>query len=252
VNRQTLSRRGDQDRFARWAPQYENGEVMARLLSQLQIRAAALLHLGSDDWFLDVGCATGAAVRAASATVQRALGVDSSAAMILQARALAAAQPRAAFLVADAQQLPFPPATFSAILCSTALRHFPDASAAAAEMVRVLSPAGRIVLADFPVRAEQRRGGWWRGRHSPTTGPGCAGPAQAVAATETIVSELLRCDTALGPYVIVSAVKPDDWEIRGAGSRPRAAPWPAPTPTSIRLAGLRAARFQAGSRGRSG
>jgi ubiquinone/menaquinone biosynthesis C-methylase UbiE len=209
MNRQTISGLHYQDRFARWAPQYENGEVMSRLLSDLQTRAAAMLHLGPDDRFLDVGCATGAAVRAASATVELALGVDSSAAMIQQARALAAARPRAAFVVADAQQLPFPPATFSAILCSTALRHFPDATCAAAEMVRVLTPAGRMVVADFPVRADQRRQRWWRGQHRPSAVPQCADPAQAVAATQLIVTELLRCQTALGPYVNVSAVKPD-------------------------------------------
>jgi ubiquinone/menaquinone biosynthesis C-methylase UbiE len=221
MNPQTISGRGGQDRFGRWAPQYENGEVMSRLLSDLQIRAAALLHLVADDRFLDVGCATGAAVRAASATVERALGVDSSAAMILQARALAAALPRAAFVAADAQQLPFPSATFSAILCSTALRHFPDATRSAAEMVRVLTPAGRIVLADFPVRGEQRGRGWWRKQQPPSAPPHCAGPAQAVAATETIVTELIRCATALGPYEIVSAVKSHDWQTTGSGSRRR-------------------------------
>jgi ubiquinone/menaquinone biosynthesis C-methylase UbiE len=209
VNRHTMAGLRRQDRFARWAPQYENGEVISRLLSGLQTRAAAMLHLGPDDWFLDVGCATGAAVRVASATVELALGVDSSAAMIQRARVLAAALPRAAFVVADAQRLPFPPATFSAVLCSTALRHFPDATCAAAEMVRILTPAGRVVVADFPVRAEQRRQRWRRGPHRPSAVPACAGPAQAVAATRLVVTELLRCQTALGPYVIVSAVKRD-------------------------------------------
>ena len=208
MNRQTSSGLRRQDRFARWAPQYENGEVMSRLLSGLQTRAAAMLHLGPDDRFLDVGCATGAAVRVASATVEFALGVDSSAAMIQRARVLAAARPRAAFVVADAQQLPFPPATFSAVLCSTALRHFPDATCAAAEMVRVLTPAGRMVIADFPVRVDRRRQRWWRGQHHPSAVPHCTDPAQAVAATKLVATELLRCQTALGPYVIVSAVKP--------------------------------------------
>jgi ubiquinone/menaquinone biosynthesis C-methylase UbiE len=157
VSREATSAPRRRDRFAQWAPHYENGEVMSRLLSELQVRAAARLRLASDDVFLDVGCATGPAVRAASATVELALGVDSSAAMIQRARALAAALPRAAFVVADAQQLPFPTATFSAILCSTALRHFTDATRAAAEMVRVLTPAGRIVVADFPGASNEAR-----------------------------------------------------------------------------------------------
>jgi ubiquinone/menaquinone biosynthesis C-methylase UbiE len=209
VSREATSAPRRRDRFAQWAPHYENGEVMSRLLSELQVRAAARLRLASDDVFLDVGCATGPAVRAASATVELALGVDSSAAMIQRARALAAALPRAAFVVADAQQLPFPTATFSAILCSTALRHFTDATRAAAEMVRVLTPAGRIVVADFPVRATKPDRRWWRNRQSSRAPRRWAGPTQAVSATGLVVTEVIRCGTALGPYVIVSAVKPE-------------------------------------------
>ena len=76
------------DRFAGWAQQYEH-DVLSRLLTMLQLRAAARLRLTASDRFLDVGCATGAAVRDASATVRLAVGVDRSAAMVRRAQELA-------------------------------------------------------------------------------------------------------------------------------------------------------------------
>jgi ubiquinone/menaquinone biosynthesis C-methylase UbiE len=199
-----------QDRFARWAPHYEDGEVLSRLLSELQVRAAARLHLHSSDQFLDVGCATGAAVRTAAATVELALGVDTSPVMLQHAQALAGRLPRAAFVLAEAQHLPFPPATFSAVLCSTALRHFPDATWALSEMVRVLEPSGRLVVADFLVLADRFSRRWWRRlQRSTAVAPDRAGPLQAVRGTGILVTEVIRCGTAIGPYAIVSAVKPE-------------------------------------------
>jgi ubiquinone/menaquinone biosynthesis C-methylase UbiE len=206
---QPIDRLRRQDRFGKWAPYYENGEALSRLLCELQARAAANLHLAPDDRLLDVGCATGAAVRAASATVKLAVGVDSSPAMIQQAEALADAFPRAAFVVADAQELPFPPAAFSVVLCTTALRHFTDATGAVTEMLRVLTPAGRMVVADFQVGPSKLRRRWWRNPPPATALPNWAGLGRAIWGTGGSVTEVLRCGTVLGPYVIVSAVKPE-------------------------------------------
>lgn len=208
MNQETTFTVRRQDQFASWAPHYENGEVLSRLLSELRVRAAAQLHLGPGDWLLDVGCATGAGVRAAAATVALAVGVDSSPAMLQHAQALAGRLPRAAFVLADAQQLPFPPASFSAVLCSTALRHFPDATCAVSEMVRVLAPSGRLVVADFVVLGDRFSRGWWRPRQWSTAASVRAGPLQAVSAAGIPVAEEIRCGTAIGQYEIVSAVRP--------------------------------------------
>jgi ubiquinone/menaquinone biosynthesis C-methylase UbiE len=205
---QPLGKLWRQDRFARWAPHYENGDGLSNLLSELQSRAARSLHLECDDRLLDVGCATGAAVRAASARVELALGVDSSPAMIRQAEALADACPRAAFVVANAQQLPFPPATFSAVLCSTVLRHFTDGSGAVTEMLRVLTPAGRMVVADFEVGRIRPRRRWWHKPSPAAALPEWVGVSQAISGTGSSITEVIRCGTVLGPYVIVAAVKP--------------------------------------------
>src|SRR5687767_14071830 len=127
-----------QDRFSRWAPAYGT-DGLSGLLARLQWRALAALQPGEIDRFLDVGCGTGAAVRGAARTVEFAVGVDLCPAMIEQARAFTGPMPGAArFLVADAQQLPFPDAAFTVVLCTAAARHFADLPAAVQEMVRVL------------------------------------------------------------------------------------------------------------------
>ncbi|MEX2290554.1 MAG: class I SAM-dependent methyltransferase [Mycobacteriales bacterium] len=86
----------------------------------------------------------------------------------LSARMLAHAERRAAALgrdvdvrVADAQALPFDEASFDTVVATLALCSIPDDRAAAAEMVRVLKPGGRLVLLEHvrsplaPVRAVQ-------------------------------------------------------------------------------------------------
>ena len=197
---------GGDDRFAGWAQQYEH-DVLSRLLTVLQLRAAARLRLTATDRFLDVGCATGAAVRDASATVRLAVGVDRCAAMVWRARALAEALPGTAFVVADAEQLPFPP-TFSAVLSTTTLRHLADPAGAVCEMARVLLPGGRIVVADFVACGDKGDRRWWNGPRRSERVSRWVDPLQAVSTAPLGVTEVVRLATAFGFYVIVSAAKP--------------------------------------------
>lgn len=203
MDQQLSSKLSHRDQFARWAPHYENGEVFSQLLLDLCGRAAVRLGLGPHDRFLDVGCATGAAVRDAAAMVELAIGVDASPGMIEQAQGLARVRPRAEFIVADALNLPFPASSFSAVLCTTALRHFGDATRAAGEMVRVLTPAGRIVVADFLEREPRRSPRWLRARAAQAL----TGPLVAVSGTGASIVQLTECATAIGRYMIVVAVK---------------------------------------------
>jgi ubiquinone/menaquinone biosynthesis C-methylase UbiE len=49
------------------------------------------------------------------------------------------------FQVEDAEAMSFPDNAFDCVLCNMGLMHFPDAAAAAREMLRVLKPGGRLV-----------------------------------------------------------------------------------------------------------
>jgi ubiquinone/menaquinone biosynthesis C-methylase UbiE len=134
-------------RFDRWSRSYER-DRRSRFNAKPQQEALSTLDLQPADRFLDVGCGTGAAVRAAAAVVERAVGVDISLEMISRARELAVYVPRAEFVVSDSEQLPFAPESFTAVLCSSSFHHYPEPARAVAEMARVLEPGGRAVIAD--------------------------------------------------------------------------------------------------------
>jgi ubiquinone/menaquinone biosynthesis C-methylase UbiE len=78
---------------------------------------------------------------------RRLTGIDLTPAMLRlacdRARELGVA---AALLVADAQALPFPAASFDSVVCTLGLNAIPDDRVAVAEMYRVLRPGGRLVL----------------------------------------------------------------------------------------------------------
>jgi len=134
-------------RFDRWAKSYES-DRRSRFNARPQQAALAALDLQPNDRLLDVGCGTGAAVRAAAVTVERAVGVDLSPQMIDRARELATDAPGAEFVVGDSENLPFEPGAFTAVLCTASFHHYPDPQKALAEMVRVLTPDGRLAIAD--------------------------------------------------------------------------------------------------------
>lgn len=81
--------------------------------------------------------------------MRRAAGFDLSAGMIARARELAAGLDNVEFREGDVTEpLPFADGEFTALLCSTAFHHFPDQHHVLAEMYRVLSSGGRLVIAD--------------------------------------------------------------------------------------------------------
>jgi ubiquinone/menaquinone biosynthesis C-methylase UbiE len=134
-------------RFDRWASSYER-DRRSRFNARPQREALAALGLRGGDHFLDIGCGTGAAVRAAAAVAERAVGADISPEMIRHATELAAGLMNVEFVVADSEALPFLDAAFTAVLCTASFHHYPNPRRALAEMVRVLDLGGRLVIAD--------------------------------------------------------------------------------------------------------
>ncbi|GAA4553523.1 class I SAM-dependent methyltransferase [Pseudonocardia xishanensis] len=111
-------------------------------------------RLGPGRHVLDVGCGTGATVRAAAERCPggTVLGVDLSAAML--ARARRDAPPGTTFLQADAQIHPFPDAAFDRVLSRTGAMFFADPDAAFANLARALRPGGRMTLLTWQAYAE--------------------------------------------------------------------------------------------------
>ena len=104
------------------------------------------LHAGLD--LLDLGCGPGTITLDLAARVApgRVLGIDASADVIEQARALG--DERVEFAVGDAYALDVPDASFDVVHAHQILQHLTDPVAAVAEAARVLRPDGILAVRD--------------------------------------------------------------------------------------------------------
>ena len=143
-----MSKDDAQRTFDRWAGSYER-DPFSRAIARVQREALEALELRGEDRMLDVGCGTGAAVRAAAEVAERAVGVDLSPKMLAEARERAQGLSNAEFVEGDSENLPFGDGEFTAVLCTTSLHHYPRPDVAAREFVRVLAPGGRVIVGDM-------------------------------------------------------------------------------------------------------
>lgn len=110
--------------------------------------------LNPGEQVLDVGCGAGFDARVAATQVGPeglVVGLDASRDMVARARELAAGEPLTSlyFLLAAAEDLPFRDKSFHAVLSNGAFNLVLEKSQAAREMLRVLKPGGRLLLADM-------------------------------------------------------------------------------------------------------
>jgi ubiquinone/menaquinone biosynthesis C-methylase UbiE len=98
---------------------------------------------------LDVGCGTGFLSLELAARGHRIVGVDLAPSMLALARQKAAAQGRSVrFEEADAENLPFRPASFDLVISRHVLWTLPHPEAAIDDWQRVLRPGGRLAIVD--------------------------------------------------------------------------------------------------------
>ncbi|MFI2200286.1 SAM-dependent methyltransferase [Streptomyces sp. NPDC020192] len=101
---------------------------------------------------LDLGCGVGGpGLRVVERTGARVTGISISEEQIRTANRLAAAAGvagRAVFRHGDAMELPFPDASFDAVMALESFCHMPDRQQVLQEVSRVLVPGGRLVLTD--------------------------------------------------------------------------------------------------------
>jgi ubiquinone/menaquinone biosynthesis C-methylase UbiE len=116
---------------------------------------ANLARLQPGEAVLDVGCGTGTLALVAKTCVGetgRVCGIDPSPRLLTGAQRKAArARLSIEFQRARIEQLPFPDQSFDVVLSTFMMHHLPDdlKRQGLSEIVRVLGPAGRLLMIDF-------------------------------------------------------------------------------------------------------
>jgi ubiquinone/menaquinone biosynthesis C-methylase UbiE len=111
----------------------------------------AILRVEAGGHVLDVGCGTGADVRALALRVGptgKVVGLDSSEELIARAQPAGPGAAPVEFLHGEAGALPFADATFDVARAERVIEHVPDPAAAVAEMLRVVKPGGQVLITD--------------------------------------------------------------------------------------------------------
>jgi cyclopropane fatty-acyl-phospholipid synthase-like methyltransferase len=147
--------------FGYWADIPLDGELTVehRIASQQALYDLVVdaLGIGPGDRVLEVGSGHGlGARRVLSRGPALVRGVDLLPEQVARA-AEANDDPRAAFVQGASDDLPFPDASFDALLSVEAAQHFEDVPGFARESARVLAPGGRLAVTTFFTRTDSVR-----------------------------------------------------------------------------------------------
>lgn len=161
----------------------------------------------ADGEVLEVGVGTGRNLPLYQAA-RRVVGVEPEPGMRRRAEArVGEARVPVTLLDGDAQDLPFPDASFDTVVCSAALCSIPDVGRALAELRRVLRPGGILRFWEH-VRSEDPRLAAWQDRLATPwrwLGRGCHDNRDTVAAIREAgfeIMELDRFDLRYAPPVV--------------------------------------------------
>jgi len=127
-----------------------NYAVVGTTLQLVGEQLCETMDISPADTVLDVAAGNGNATLAAARRMARVTSTDYVPALLDHGRQRAAADGLdVTFQVADAEALPFPDASFDAVVSTFGVMFTPDQEKAAAEMLRVCRPGGRIGLANW-------------------------------------------------------------------------------------------------------
>lgn len=142
--------RFEQDGWSRAAQGYHR--FITPVTGQVAEPLLDAAHVGAGDAVLDVATDPGDLAARAAARGASVVGVDIAEQVVALAARL---NPGCEFRTADATDLPFADATFTAVVANFLLPHLADHHRATAEMARVLAPGGWLAVSiwDVPERA---------------------------------------------------------------------------------------------------
>ena len=111
---------------------------------------------GGEAAVLDVGCGCGGLLSAISSHIGRGVGLDVSQQMLAHARERNAGDPRVSFALGDAARAPYADGSFDVVVSFLSL-HYLTWPSAIDEIMRVLTPGGRLLCVDMVASPVRRR-----------------------------------------------------------------------------------------------
>lgn len=124
--------------------------VFARYLEPGALQFFNRLEISPGTRLLDVACGAGQLTLPAARRGIHVTGLDLAANLVQQARAKAAAEGLPVQVdEGDAEDLPYPPASFDAVMSLIGSMFAPRPELVAAEMVRVCTPGGRLIMGNW-------------------------------------------------------------------------------------------------------